>query len=97
IVNNGNIIASGGNTSALIDMNGVSAQTISGSGLWAQITTNAGNNRFPGLQINNTSGANPAVSLNQNLALQSQLILTKGILGGTGALTEGIGAGTITM
>src|SRR5207342_3427461 len=70
VTNNGTIFTSGGNTSALMVMNGSSAaQTISGSGVWNQITTNAGTNRFPGLTINNTSGQNPAVNLNQSFAL----------------------------
>ena len=44
---------------------------------------------FPILTINNTSGANPAVLLNQSFALQTGLNLYNGILGGTGTLTEG--------
>ena len=41
--------------------------------------TDPGTGRFTGLGINNTSGANPAVLLNQNLALRNTLNLTNGI------------------
>ncbi|MEP7170429.1 MAG: hypothetical protein ABI855_13745, partial [Bacteroidota bacterium] len=98
ITNNGTLLTSGGNTSALIVMNGSSAaQTISGSGTWNQITTNPGTNRFPGLTINNTSGQNPAVNLNQSFALQTAFNLTNGVLDGTGTLIYGIGTGIFTM
>ncbi|MBP7496410.1 MAG: hypothetical protein KA792_01935, partial [Bacteroidales bacterium] len=89
LINNGLIFASGANTSAMITMNGTAAQTISGSGSWSQIVTNPGVGVFPGLQIFNTSGANPAVALNQSLALQNNLLLSAGKLGGTGLLTLG--------
>lgn len=89
ITNNGTIMANGTSTTALINMNGTSAQSISGSGTYLQYTTNPGNGVFPGLQIFNTSGATPAVSLNQNLALQNQLFLYQGSLGGSGTLTLG--------
>ncbi len=98
ITNNGTIFTSGANTSALFVMNGSSvAQTISGTGVWNQITTNAGTNRFPGLTINNTSGQNPSVNLNQSFALQTAFNLTNGILDGTGTMIYGIGTGTFTM
>jgi len=69
-------------------LNGTLAQIISGAGVWTTGTVG----RLMNLTINNTSGANPAVNLNTNLALQSGITLTNGILGGTGNLTLGIGA-----
>ncbi len=89
ITNNGTIMASGASTTALINMNGATAQTISGTGTYLQHTTNPGAGVFPGLQIFNTSGTTPAVSLNQNLTLQNQLLLLQGSLGGSGTLTLG--------
>lgn len=90
LVNNGQIFANGANTGAAVMMAGTALQTISGSGAWNQIGTNAGPNRFPGFIMNNTSGADPAVNLNQSFALQSNLTLTAGILKGSGTLTLGI-------
>jgi hypothetical protein len=89
ISNNGTIMASGASTAALINMNGTNAQTISGTGTYLQHTTNPGSGVFPGFQIFNTSGATPAVSLNQNLALQNTLNLYQGSIGGSGTLTLG--------
>src|SRR5438445_7315752 len=70
-------------------MAGSALQTISGSGIWALTSGNAGTGVFTGLGINNTSGLNPAVQVNQNIALQNLLNLTTGILGGSGTLTFG--------
>jgi hypothetical protein len=97
ITNNGTIMANGGNSGALINMNGTTAQTISGTGIYLQYTTNPGTGVFPGLQIFNTSGATPAVSLNQNLTLQNQLNLLQGSLGGSATLTLGNSAVAQTL
>lgn len=95
IDNNGILFSDGANTGSLINMNGTSAQTIQSSlstGSWNQTGTNIGVNRFPGLTINNAAG----VVLNQNIALQTTLNLTSGILSGSGTLTLGVAAGIIT-
>src|SRR6185436_17791272 len=81
---------------AIVTLNGTTQQTISGSGVWSMtnnntLTTISGIGRFPGLTVNNTSGANPAIFINQSFALQNVLNLTNGIVGGTGTLTLGDG------
>ena len=99
IINNGTIFVNGNWTSALINLNGTSQQTISGSGSWQQINSNAGLGIFPGLQISNTYGTAPQVLLNQSFALQNNLVLTSGSLSTTNnsKLTIGVGTGAYTM
>ena len=89
-VNNGTFITS--TTTSVVSMIGSVAQTISGSG-----TFTAGSaGRIYNLTINNTSGSNPAVNLNLNVAIANGLNLTTGILGGTGTLTIGVAATSVT-
>ena len=103
LTNNGTIYAQGGELNSggpiTLDMVGTTLQTISGTGTFAQTNYNAGSARFPALTINNTSGLNPGVMLNQSFALQNALTLTDGVLGGTGTLTEsqGLQGNTFTM
>lgn len=97
ITNNGLLFIPGANTTTNLIFNGNTAQTISGTGIWSQTGTNAGNGRFTNFTINNNSGATPAVILNQNIALQNSLYLQLGQLGGTGTLTYGQGTGTFLM
>ena len=89
-----------GFVNSILTMNGTGQQTISGTGgVWA-ITgsgSNVGTNRIPGFEVNNTSGLNPAVLLNQSFAVENNLKLTNGILGGTGTLTLGIGINGFTL
>jgi hypothetical protein len=89
VSNNGTIYASGANTTALFAFNGTTVQTVSGTGNWAQIVTYPATGVFPGIAINNSSGTTPNVLFEQNLALQNQLLLWRGQLGGTGSLTLG--------
>ncbi len=90
VTNNGTITTT--SASSTLNMNGSGVQTISGSGTWT--TGTAG--RLLNLTINNNSGANPAMNLNMNVAVQTALNLTAGILGGSGTLTIGIPATTVT-
>ena len=69
---------------------GTSQQSVSGSGIYT-------NNRIRGLTINNTSGASPAVNLNQSFAVATNLSLTSGSLGGSGTLTLGNSGGSATL
>ena len=99
LINSGVTLSAQGNVSnagtfmtnagtATLAMIGSASQTISGAGVFS-VGGTAG--RILNLTINNTSGANPAVSMNVSLAIVTGLNLTTGILGGTGTLTIEIG------
>jgi hypothetical protein len=90
IVNNGIFTTSGAGSS--LYMNGTTSQTISGSGVFTDGTAG----RILNLTINNTSGANPAVDLQNNLAIATNggsLTLTNGVLGSSNGSTMTFGAG----
>jgi hypothetical protein len=88
IVNNGTFFTNGGNGSTQLAINGSSQQTISGSGSFAQITTNAGAGRFPRMTVDNAAG----LVLNQDITIQNVLNLTIGEISGSATLTLGTGA-----
>ncbi|MEP7169088.1 MAG: hypothetical protein ABI855_06915, partial [Bacteroidota bacterium] len=86
ILNSGTIMSDGSIT-GLINFNGTSSQTVSGSGVWNQIGSNPGSGLFPGMAFNNTAG----VVINQNIGLTKTLTLTAGAISGTGTITLGYG------
>jgi hypothetical protein len=71
ISNNGTFFTNGANSTTQLNINGTSQQTISGSGSFSQVTTNAGAGRFPRLTVDNASG----LVLNQDITLQNALNL----------------------
>jgi hypothetical protein len=96
---NGNLVNDGTFTSttanSTLAMTGTAQQTISGSGTYTDGTAG----RLLNFAINNSSGANPAVDLQNNLTIETGLTLSSGSLNtsGAGAITLGVGAGTLTI
>ncbi|MFH0866448.1 MAG: T9SS type A sorting domain-containing protein [Bacteroidota bacterium] len=86
VVNDGTINTTIASSS--LTMNGTALQNIGGSGTWTTGTTG----RLLNLVVNNSSGAN----LNIDIAVQTALTLTAGVLGGTGTLTIGVPATAVT-
>ena len=98
---NGNLLAAtgdiandgavnGDSTGSTLSLIGTTPQTISGAGTYT-------NGRIRGLTVNNSSGASPAVNLNQNVAVATALNLTTGTLGGIGTLTLGNSGGSSVL
>jgi hypothetical protein len=88
ITNDGTI--NGDSIGSILSFVGGSQQTVSGTGGYT-------NSRIRGLTVNNTSGSNPAVNLNQSFAVTTALNLTTGSLGGIGTLTLGDSAGSTVL
>jgi len=65
----------------IINMMGSSQQTVSGTGVWKQISQNAGTGVFPGFSINNSAGV--VFSGSQSFAVTTALYLTSGTLSTT--------------
>jgi len=88
IANNGTI--NGDATGATLSFVGTAQQTVSGSGSYA-------NNRIRTVTVNNSSGASPAINLNQGVAITTALNLTAGSVGGSGTLTLGDPGASATL
>jgi hypothetical protein len=94
LINNGTTFHDFSGTTVLLEFDGTTQQTISGSGTWSITGTGGGPNRFSGFRIDNSSGSTPSVVLNQNLALERFLDLYNGTLGSSNGSTLTLGVGS---